>query len=578
MDFASAPADSSAPASSEATSGRGAPATNRGPRRLRWWLAGLVSAALVVILFFLWPYQEDLGERRSLAWGLHYIAVTLSNGEWVFCLFVPILVAIILWIQRRELAAAPVRPNPWGLALILVASVLYWTGFKADTRYLGFAATQVLVAGLVIWFLGFGFFRVVGFAWLFLVFTWPIPPLEDALAFPLRLMTARATATVLNGVGLDCVRYGTAVVSSGGGAEGARFALDVEQPCSGIRSLFSLMMISAFFGFLSLRGALPRILLFAASIPLAMLGNLVRMLMLALGSVWWGAGFAVGTNDDPSFYHTFSGFVVFAVALGGLFLLSNLLERLEPRVASPSREPGGSARAITSHPGPSITRSITAATVGAAVVITCANTPVATSLSPPGLSLDLPFIVDGRFGEELTMNPKEKRIFDEGVELARRRYQAPDKLPILATVVLSGHLKRSLHKPQVCLPAQAWTIRSEEPMDIALSDGRTIHASLLRLFSDRRDPASPAPVRVQAYNIFWYQGRDTSVATYQGHRLTGYLDNVFRNINHRWAMASFFVAVPPVPDAEAGEDEILAELEAFIVEIAPDLLAADPAA
>jgi exosortase len=184
------------------------------------------------------------------------------------------------------------------------------------------------------------------FPWLFLMFMWPLFPLEERLAFPLRMMTASVSGGFLNLIGFSVVREGTALYSAGdalvGLGQGDLFRLDVEEPCSGIRSLFSLMMISALYGYLTLKSPGKRLILFLSAIPMAMAGNFVRMVMLAMASSWFGSEFAVGRNIDGhqemSFFHSMAGFAVFGVALAGMFALCSVLERRHWRRISSRRE------------------------------------------------------------------------------------------------------------------------------------------------------------------------------------------------------------------------------------------------
>ncbi|NDC00655.1 MAG: exosortase/archaeosortase family protein [Verrucomicrobia bacterium] len=79
-----------------------------------------------------------------------------------------------------------------------------------------------------------------------------------------------------------------------------------------------------------------KILLFAASLPLAILGNFSRVLMLTFGTLLFGNDIAIGSHEDPSGYHLAAGFAVFVVALGGMVLLGRLLEGRKQPVSGDS--------------------------------------------------------------------------------------------------------------------------------------------------------------------------------------------------------------------------------------------------
>ena len=132
-------------------------------------------------------------------------------------------------------------------------------------------------------------------------------------------------------LGIPCVQSGTALLSAPDVVHniplGARFQIDIADPCSGIRSLFALLMFSGLFGYLLLPRLWQQWVVFLSAFPLAILGNLVRVVLLVLGSILFGNAFAIGTADIPSTYHEVCGFLVYAVALGTDILIASLLTR-----------------------------------------------------------------------------------------------------------------------------------------------------------------------------------------------------------------------------------------------------------
>lgn len=542
-----------------------------------WGLAAVSSLALLVALFAIWPYQHGhLEERQSLLTGLIYVATQIQGGEWVFCLFVPFISAFLVYLQRHRFRGISVAGHNSALIFFVIAAGLYWLGYKADTRYPGFIAIQALLAAITVWFAGWRFMLAIFLPWLFFSFTWPMLPLESILAFPLRVITARASTGFLEMIGIDAVRQGTGIVSAADPVlqipEGAKFSLDVATPCSGIRSLFSLMMIAAFYSFIALEGTWKRLLLFASSIPLAMLGNFVRTVILTTGSLLFGSSFAIGEGDRTSTFHMVSGFAVFGVALAGMFAITRILDTIRSRPNKDRSNTGSpSAQRIVAPPW---WRSLFPALFGAATLMTCYLTPVSTSLSEPGMSLDFPVVLGAYGGEERPMSKIEKRELPSDIELKRYYYHGSGTHDILATVVVSGATERSLHEPEVCLPGQGWTIDDRFTVEVRLDDGQVRNAMLLKLHRDR-NPDSNRPVRTSAYNIYWYEGFNISTPNYQEHVVLTHIDNIFKNVSHRWSMASFFLQLPPEPIGALGQSDHANEIESlksFIGTFTPKIL------
>jgi exosortase len=543
----------------------------------------VLAALLMAVLFGAWPYQHwYFADRVSLLAG--WWRTVGENDEWIFCPLVPLVSAWLAWARRGELRRLPARPDWLGLVLLALGLFAYWVGHRADTAYPGFAAFQIMVAGSILLLAGGRWLRVLFFPWLFLVFMWPAFPLEDQLALPLRLMTANLSAQLLNGIGIDTLREGTGLLSAAneakGLAQGQLFKLDVEDPCSGIRSLYALMMLAALYGYVFLRGLWPRVTLFLCAIPLAILGNLARMVLLAAGSLWFGMDFAVGRvvegHMEISLFHELAGYAVFAVALAGMFALSSLLEGRpwKRKAVAGESSPEAEAAPLTgarSLVGPVVAFSVLC--VGTLVL--CSSITGQPVLSAPGVVMDLPPSLGQAQGLELPMTQRERGGLAADITLSRYQYLAADRSPVLATIVLSGDSRRGLHRPDVCLPGQGWSIMDRQAVPVPLPDDPGHEAMMLRVFRDltREDGTL---VRVRGINLFWYEGYGgVRTADYYTHVFRTYLDSVFKNLNHRWALVSFFIQLPESrPGEHDGLDEAkaLEELRDFVGQLAPQIL------
>jgi exosortase len=506
--------------------------------------------------------------------------------EWWFCVFVPGIVAYLVYRIRATLATLPVKGTWWGLAPATLSLLFYWIGYKVDTGYLGFASVQLMVMAFILLLGGKAWMRALLFPWAFLLFMWPLIPLEGLIASPLRTLTAQLSSTLLNLIGVPVVRIGTGLHSAPDFAkhliEGDRFKLDVADPCSGIRSLFALIMLAALYGHLALKRVVPRVLLFLSALPLAVAGNLVRLVLLALGAVWFGQDFAigkvVGTEQHESAYHELCGYLVFAVALGGMFAISSALEgRHWKRVKwldARAEEPASVEVSATSWT--MLGRALACAALTGAALMVCAATPTTPKLAEPGLVMQLPATLGNYQSIARDMDDKEKQLFAEGVTLVRRFYLNPENRRILATLVMSGPVKKSLHQPMRCLPDQGWTIADSEVVPVKLADGREIEVSLMNVYVDK-EVAPGQRARTRALNVYWYQGsHGVGTPSYAMSHTRTYLDSIFRNLNHRWGQVSLFM---PISERPLGDEDPLEEIAArealldFTSKLAPKILA-----
>ena len=320
-------------------------------KNLNCWVAPLATTVIFLTpLIFLIPYATSYGSyKRPLATLIldlcKFGTSTHQNAalDYSYCLLVPPIVVYLIYLKKDEIAALPIKGSTGaGLAMLFLGIFVYWFGIRAEMQYYGYAAIQIFLAAIIIWFWGWAVFRKLLFPWGFFLFAWPMPFLDPIIALPLRLIMSEMAYRILNLVGIPCLQNGTGLLSAPDAAAGLligqRFHIDIADPCSGIRSLFALLMFSALFAYLFVPKFWQQWTLFLCAFPLAILGNLCRVLLLVFGCILFGNAFALGTDDEPSAYHEGCGFVVYGVALGVEFLLAELMTRYATRPKTTAME------------------------------------------------------------------------------------------------------------------------------------------------------------------------------------------------------------------------------------------------
>ena len=291
-----------------------------------------VAALVVLIGLYGWiPYNFGFESKaRPVLEMLYRFWTDPSTTDWHHGMIVP-LISLGLVIHRwKDLQKVPIQPCGAGIPVILAALGLFWVGYKIDITIVGFMSLQLMVGGILLWLLGWPMMKELLFPYTFLLFAYPFYFLDNVVAFPLRGLMCQLSQGFLNLVGVDTLQVGTALVSApdyaSGFKQGEKFALDVANPCSGIRSLFALMMVSALYAHLTLEKTWQKWVLFLMSPALAVAGNFARMLMLTFGTMILGSATAIGTEQNPTTFHLAAGFFVFIVALGGMAVIRWLLQ------------------------------------------------------------------------------------------------------------------------------------------------------------------------------------------------------------------------------------------------------------
>ena len=269
-----------------------------------------------------------LYERKSLASHM-VVDYRRDEGEWGFGYFVPFAVLALLWFRRQDLLKERVKPALWsGGAVLLIGFFCYWAGYRGEQKYFGYASLQLIVLGCLLWFLGWKWFGNVFWVWALLGMMWPWRFLIEYVSAPLQLIMVKLTTSFLNLVGVGATAGGSSLrTTSLDPITSQPISLDVDVACSGMRSLFALVMIGLVFSFLRVKEEWKRWLLMALVPVVAILGNFVRMLLLYGGSVIWGTKVAIGEGHEMSLYHLFAGLVVFVVALFVMSAVVSLIDK-----------------------------------------------------------------------------------------------------------------------------------------------------------------------------------------------------------------------------------------------------------
>ena len=266
-------------------------------------------AALGGLIYYAYWVQPVEGRMSCYRWLTgHWSNVSnYSHGP-----LIPLIAVGLVFWKRRELMAQQIRPANWGLAGVALATGLYYFGVKATQPRIVVFSFVVLLYGLALALGGRGVFRVLFFPITFLLLMIPLNFLDEMVGFPLRIFVAQTSTALLNWLGIEAIHVGTGIYSR-------VFRFDVADPCSGIRSLMALMTVTAAYAYITQESWWKRWILFLSSMPLAVLGNMARVISIALVAQVYGQEAAA------NIYHEWSGFILFPAALGGMVVLGILL-------------------------------------------------------------------------------------------------------------------------------------------------------------------------------------------------------------------------------------------------------------
>ena len=282
-------------------------AASEGPRpgldRLGLWIYVVTFALLAVPTFA--GLGSQVWTRETGAQG----PIVLCTGAW------------LVWRKADDFRTLGAPGSPLvTAAMLLVSLAVYVFGRAYD--FITLEAAGLYGVGLTMTYANFGARPMLRnwFPFLYLAFLVP-PPVYvlDHLTAPLKQFVTYAATTGLQAFGLPLSREGVTIFV-------AQYQLLVEDACSGMNSIIGLTAISLFYIYL-LRGssALYSLILVCLVIPIAIVANILRIVILILLTYFFGDAVAQG------FLHFTAGILMFVTALSLVFALDKALSPLRRR-------------------------------------------------------------------------------------------------------------------------------------------------------------------------------------------------------------------------------------------------------
>ena len=267
-----------------------------GGLRFDWmgWLQISVLAVLVTVLY----------HRIVISW----IEQLWTDPYYSHCFFLPLFGVWVIWRTRDKFQKLPLKLNWWGLIVSLTAVAILILGVFGAEEFLSRVSLLVLLAGVVIQFCGWCYFRTGLFAWAVLFLMIPLPRILFAeITLPLQFLSSRLGSGLLDLAGIQNLREGNLIHLHS-------LTLDVAEACSGLRSLMSLVTVAVIYGYVFSSKRWLRLVLVIGAIPVAIAANGFRIMGTGLVGEYWGRDMSEG------FFHGFSGVVVFVFSF--LLLIS----------------------------------------------------------------------------------------------------------------------------------------------------------------------------------------------------------------------------------------------------------------
>lgn len=526
------------------------------PSTARWLAPGVCAVAGLAVFQFFGNANLGYIHSRSLFywWGSQWQPGSDTEHGWL-------ILGLSAWLLWRNLKNAeggrrsaelsspqseiriPQSIAPYGAMLGGLA--IHLLGYALEQGRISIIGLLLFTWGLLALAGGAKWRRAAAFPVAFLVFAIPLNIL-DTIGFYLRLGVIDVAWKFAHVVGIDVIRNGTQLTSAQGG-----YQYDVAAACSGVRSLMALAALSLLLGYLNFRSWRVRIFIGLLCFPFAFVGNVARIFSVIVMAEWRGQ--AAGERA-----HDVMGFGVFVIVLG---LVQLVVWALEKRGWGQPIADRGVRNAEGSAPKPDVVAeanphsafrtpqwmSIAVALAAAFVMAACwklnrleISPRTGIRLAADGLN---PVVLPNSIGVDWVgqaseVTPVERETLPPDTGFSRRNYVSllDRRQQVLLSIVLSGRDRTSIHRPEICLVGQGWTIMGQVRHAFTRPDTRAvlIPATVLRI--EREFTTKDGrKVKVPGLFAYWFVGADKVVATNTARVALTSFDRLRHFEAHRWA-------------------------------------------
>lgn len=266
------------------------------------WLLWL---SLVVLLStFCLQYYVDFGNLLK-RW---------NSDDFSYCYLVPALFIYLVYTNKQSIQTQVLHSSKSGLVVLFFSGVLYLAGRLGSIETLAFLGIWVALVGVALLLVGTKRVRTLAFPFLILAFIVPLPPFLNRLfTFKLKLISSALSVKMMQLGGLSVFREGN-VIDLG------LTQLQVVDACSGLRYVYPLLLMGLVFAYLFHKKWWERGIIILATIPISILSNALRIAVTGYLTI------TVSEQVAESFFHGFSGWLIFMASFVFLAILSWLLK------------------------------------------------------------------------------------------------------------------------------------------------------------------------------------------------------------------------------------------------------------
>ena len=220
---------------------------------------------------------------------------------------VPLISGYLIWSKRALLSELPKESSGLGIPVIVAGLLIHGVGLFRTIRFASAISIVIVLAGIILFIYGTEVMKSLLFPVSFLIFMAPIP-FAPVIGAALQAPSAGLAATLVSALGIPATVTGAEIRLT-------ECAFDVGAPCSGLRSIISLLTLAALYAYLLEGSIVMKAVVFVSALPIAIAANVLRITSILL------VANAYGSDAAMRFFHDFSSLLLFSISLIGLLIV-----------------------------------------------------------------------------------------------------------------------------------------------------------------------------------------------------------------------------------------------------------------
>lgn len=237
----------------------------------------------------------------------------LGDDNYGHGFMIPFITAYFIWQRKDDFSKLQVNPANTGIVILFSGLLILFVGTIGAELFMMRFSMLIVIYGLIIFLKGVEFGKITLAPVAYLIFMIPLPAIIwNKIAFPLKLFATKMAVNTIKLAQIPAYREGNIIHLN-------NTTLQVVDACSGMRSLVSLLALSAAFVLAAGYSKIKKLALFLSAVPIAILLNIARLSFTALLTQYFNPQIAQG------FLHELSGIFVFIFAIPCLYFLHKLI-------------------------------------------------------------------------------------------------------------------------------------------------------------------------------------------------------------------------------------------------------------